>query len=210
MSMAAKLSRNPDEIRGCVGSALRKKIAAKEMATTATDRLNKPDSRILIGSFVDARVTLLLILSCLFATGCSSRPKDPEQEVRDVITRMENHAERKELSDLKSYVDESFSAKGKYDKKEISGLLNFYFLRRKNIHVLSRVVDVSFPTPDLASVKLIAGLAGKAFDSADELKGIRADLVRFQLQFTHRGQWRLTRANWARLSLGDFTRSLSD
>jgi hypothetical protein len=149
-------------------------------------------------------------LVCLLATGCNSRPKDPELEIREIVARMENYAERKQLSDLKGLVDDSFTAKGKYDKKKISALINYYFLRRKNIHVLSRIVDVSFPTPDLASVKIIVGLAGKAFDSADQLRGVRADLVRFQLQFSHRGEWRLSRANWARLSLGDFTRSLGN
>jgi hypothetical protein len=208
--MAAKPRRNPADMSGWVGSALRKKTAAKEIATVATNKLNRPDSRILIGSFCDPRLTLMTALVCLLATGCNSRPKDPELEIREIVARMENYAERKQLSDLKGLVDDSFTAKGKYDKKKISALINYYFLRRKNIHVLSRIVDISFPTPDLASVKIIVGLAGKAFDSADQLRGVRADLVRFQLQFSHRGEWRLSRANWARLSLGDFTRSLGN
>ena len=209
MSTAAKTSRRPEETSGWVGSAFRKKIAANEMAMVAMPKYQNTEVRVLKRlTLIHYNCRCLLTLACLLAIGCKSGPRDPEAEISEFVSKFESKVESKALGDVADLIDEEFTGKGRYNKQKIISLLKLQFLRRRSIHILSRISEVSFPTKDTASVILFAGMAGRPVDSLRSFTGIRADLMRFHFQLSYDGEWRLFKANWSRVRLGEVIRSL--
>lgn len=136
-----------------------------------------------------------------FATGCRSRPKDPETEIREFIARAEMFAEKEDLGALRELFADDFRGKGRYSKPQLISMINFQFLRRQKIFVLSRITQISFPTEQTATVDLLAALTGRPVDSPDELKSLRADLVKFKLTLVKDGDWAISAAHWSRANI---------
>ncbi|MEE2756416.1 MAG: hypothetical protein VYA30_07130 [Myxococcota bacterium] len=137
-----------------------------------------------------------------FATGCRSRPKDPETEIREFIARAEMFAEKEDLGELRALFADDFRGKGRYSKQQLVSMINFQFLRRQKIFVLSRISQISFPTERTATVDLLAALTGRPVNSPDELKSLRADLVKFKLTLAKDdGEWAITAAHWSRANM---------
>ena len=58
-----------------------------------------------------------------------------------------------------------------------------------------------------ADVSVLVAMAGTAVDSLDALKGLRANLMRFQFRLIKDGEWFVTSSHWNRAKLSDFLRT---
>ena len=77
----------------------------------------------------------------------------PEDEVRQLIARMVDAAERKSPSDVVAGLDDGFRGQGGADKAQIKALLVGQFFRATQVVVLNPSLEVQVQTPTAAHFK---------------------------------------------------------
>lgn len=148
----------------------------------------------------------LLSLSFVAILSCSSKSDSPEDMVSELLKRAETAAEERDLGAFKEIISANYTDKARHDKKAIVGLLMYYFLRNKSIHLFTRITTVEFPHPEKAEVIMFVAMAGRPITNAEELLLIRADLYRFDIAFADEGNndWKVIGAGWRRAERKDF------
>lgn len=122
-------------------------------------------------------------------------------EIRQMIASAERWAEAEKLGELKALFTEDFKGRGRYKKQELLSMIQFQFLRRQKIFILSKITDIELISDGEAEVELLAALTGRPAESPDELKSLRADLLQFKLGLVRDGEWRIRTAQWQRANL---------
>ena len=147
---------------------------------------------------------VLSVLAGLYA--CKSRPRDPDAEVEAFITKVEKLTEARDLGQLKEVIDEQYQDSHGLNKRRVVSLLQLQFLKRKKIHVISRIVDLEVTDKATsARVDLLAGLAGRPIEGLLGLKDVRAEIMRFKIRLIYDGDdWLVQRVDWSRARLSDF------
>lgn len=136
--------------------------------------------------------------------GCS-RTDTPEQRVRALIAQAEDAAERKEIRTLRGYVSERYRDEAGRDRRAVEGILRLYLLRNERLHLLTRIERVTVMPPDRAEAVVYVAMAARPIANAAELAGFRADLYRFEVEFSQEdGEWRVERAAWRPAEPADF------
>ena len=201
---AAMVSRSPDVTSGCVGWALRKNSAAHEIEAIAMIKRTAVRRRFAIVCLI------VSILAGLYA--CKSRPRDPVAEVEAFITKVEQLTEARDLAGLKEVIHEDYQGSHGLNKRRVISLLQLQFLKRKKIHVISRVIELEVTEKDTsARVDLLAGLAGQPIEGLLGLKDVRADIMRFKIRLRYDGDdWLVQRVDWSRARLSDFLEFVGD
>ena len=211
--MAAAIARRkPAETRGWVDSALRKNSAANEIAMIAVSKARELER--LMGSMMSSWCTKFLVLSSCLAvlalagTSCKRKSTNPEMEVKAYVAKAEALVEARDLGGLKELIDPGYSDGKGLNKRRVISLLQLQFLRRQSIHLLIRILDLTVSDDQKeANVSLLVAMAGRALDSVDSLKGLRADLMRFNFRLVRDDdEWRLQGSNWNRAKFSDFIR----
>ncbi len=141
----------------------------------------------------------------IFLAACSADPESPEQQIQELIDRLETAAEAKELGVLRDAIGDGYVDDRGYNKRSIEGLLRVYLLRNESIYLLSRVKSIEFPLDDHATVSVIVAMAGVPIASADQLLTIDVDMHRFDLTLQRRDDdWQVVVAQWRRASAEEF------
>ncbi len=153
-----------------------------------------------------AALTTMAVLVCVSLLSCRSEPDSPEAYIRALLEQAEAAAEDRDVAALIDLVSMEYADKQGRDRKNIHGILGFYFLRNQSIHLLTRVQQITFPEPDRAEATVLVGMAGQRIKSAEELAGLRADLYQFEFQLTDEGvdDWKVNRADWRPAESRDF------
>ena len=150
----------------------------------------------------------IFTLACLtvFQSSCKRKPTDPESEVRALIAQTESLVEARNLGDLKPLIADDYRGGKDMNKQRVTALLQMQFLRKKSIHLLTRILDLNVSEDGLsASVSVLVAMAGQAVQSVDALKGIRADLMKLNFRLRQDdGDWLVVGSNWRRARLSDF------
>lgn len=119
--------------------------------------------------------------------------------MRATLARAEQAVAAKDLAALRNLIAERYSDGDGRDRRAIEQILRVYFLRHGSIHVLTRVQSVSFPAPGRAEVVVLVAMAGTPIAAGTDLRGLAADLHRFELTLVREGgAWRAVRAEWRR------------
>lgn len=140
-------------------------------------------------------------LLALLLVACGT-PDDPERRLRDAIAAGEQAVEARSLTDAAALVSPDYADERGMDKRAVVQLLLGYLHRHRNIHLLTRIADLTLDQDGRrAHVVLLVAMAGTPIASFDALEGVRADLHRFELQFLDGDEgWQLVRADWRRPS----------
>jgi len=155
------------------------------------------------------RPMVLALVSCLFAgglLGCSKKPVDPEAEIEALIAEVEAAFESGDLGALKETLADDYSDPRGNDKGGLVGLLQLQFLRKRAVHVLSQIDDITVEA-DGKNARAIVMAAGGSTPIAglEALADVRADIVRLQIRFTKPDDaWKVSSVIWKRASAGDF------
>jgi hypothetical protein len=154
----------------------------------------------------NAALPLLAALVCALLLSCESEPDSPEAHIRALLERAEAAAEDRDAATLIELVSMDYTDAHGRDRKNVHGILGFYFLRNEAIHLLTRVQRITFPELDRAEATVLVAMAGRRIESVEELAGLRADLYRFDFQLTDEGvdDWKVNRADWKPAKTGDF------
>lgn len=147
---------------------------------------------------------LLPLLALLVLTACS-KPKSPEQRVRETLARIEEAAEAKDLGALKEMLAASYHDSKGNDKKGLVSMLQLRFLRGGSLHVLTDIESITLAGDDRADVVLLAAMASVPLPDADALARLRADTFRIELGLVRDGDdWQVEKARWTRAGLADW------
>ena len=145
----------------------------------------------------------VLLLALLF-TACG-RGDTPEEQVRKYVAAAEAAVEARNLGDLKGLIAEGYQDDQGRTRREIMAVAARYLLGNKNIHVLTRMQDLTFPARDQARLAVYAALTGQNVSDLDTLLNMQADLYRFDVELRRiNGDWQLVRADWRPAKGEDF------
>jgi len=157
---------------------------------------------------IQLSIPLVLLLSFSFVAIflCCSKSDSPEDMLREILKHAETAAEERDLSAFKEIISANYADEARHNKNEIVGILMYYFLRNKSIHLFTRITTIEFPHPEKAEVTMFVAMAGGPITSAEELLLIRADFHRFDIAFADEGDndWKVIRARWRRAERKDF------
>jgi hypothetical protein len=91
------------------------------------------------------------------------------------------------------------------DKRAIEALLRVHFLRNESLYLYAHVQDITLPQPDRGRAVVLVAMAGVPITAVADLPALRADLHRFEIDFTREDKhWRVQRAAWRRAEPGEF------
>jgi hypothetical protein len=150
------------------------------------------------------RYLLSILIATAVSVGCAKHD-DPEQRLRALIGNAERAAEKKEVAELRGYISERYTDEDGRDRRAVESILRIYLLRNENIHLLTRIANVSFPESSRAHVAVYAAMAARPIAGGADLSNLNANLYRFDLDFVDEAkQWRLIRAAWRPAEPADF------
>ncbi|MDH3465737.1 MAG: hypothetical protein OES26_07475 [Gammaproteobacteria bacterium] len=152
-----------------------------------------------------ARHWIAFAAMTIFLAACSSDPESPEQQIQNLIERLETAAEAKDLGVLRDALSDQYVDDRGYNKRSIVGLLRINLLRNESIYLLTRVKAIGFPVDDQATASVIVAMAGRPIASAEQLLAIDVDMHRFDLTLEQRDDdWQIVGAQWRRASAEEF------
>jgi hypothetical protein len=141
------------------------------------------------------RVLLLTAFAMLTACGDAD---SPEQQVRQVIDRMEAAAEARDVSDLVQHLSSEYRDANGMTPDEAARYARGYFMANQSIHLLTRVEQIEFPLPDEARARVLVGMVGRDADASGSWD-LAADLYEFKLSLRQEdGKWKVSFAQWSR------------
>jgi hypothetical protein len=127
--------------------------------------------------------TVLLAFAGLVA--CGARSSD-EQQVRDVVAKIEAAAEDRDASDVLEFVADGYEDGNGFDKARLQNFLRGYFLAHPKLELLANISNLEFPADGLARAEI----------SVTSLALEDADRVRLKVEFRRDGaEWRVARAD---------------
>ena len=146
------------------------------------------------------------VLVALLAIGACQRERaGPEAQLRALIQSAIAAAEQKRIGELRAVISEQYRDDQGQDKRSVENLLRLHFLRNERLHLFARVQSITLAPPDHAQATVLVAMAGVPMASVQDLPGVRADLHRFNIDFTYEDkQWRAVRAAWRRAEAGEF------
>ena len=135
-----------------------------------------------------------------------SQPQDKEAEVRKLVKFVETSFEEHQGKKIRSIVSENYIDGAGRQKKDIEGLVTFYLLRHKNIHLLTHITQIDFPDNKTSVVTLYAAMAGTSGKFKELLGSLRTDVYKFNftLQLS-KDDWLLQSSEWERASTDDIS-----
>lgn len=146
----------------------------------------------------------LTLCSLLFA--CGEKDDSPEQQLRAMFQQAAAAAEARDIGELRALVADEYNDDQGRDKRRIEGLLRLYLLGHQNIHVFTQIKSLDFPEPFRAQAVVLVATAAKPIGDVAELRRLRAELHRFEMEVVRpgRGAWKVTRVAWRRANIIDF------
>jgi len=145
------------------------------------------------------------LVAALALGACHSRPDSPEEQIRALIAKAEKAAEQGDVATLKDIISERYSDPERGGKRAVVGVIGYYLLQHRSIHLLTQVHDIEFPEPGHAECTVFVGMAARPIEAIGELGALHADIYR--IEFTamqeRRAEWKVTRADWRPAALDD-------
>jgi len=154
------------------------------------------------------RQASLSIIAVSFSLGvmlvaCGEK-QSPEEQVRHFIETGKAAVEERDVIAFSQLVSEHYRDSSQRDRRALVGLTTGYFLRKKNIHLFTKIGKITFPAKEKANVILYAAMVGTPVTGAQALIDLRADIYQFDLSLTKDdGDWLLIGADWQQASMDD-------
>lgn len=137
-------------------------------------------------------------------SGCGGPEESPETRIKSLISDVEQAAETRDISVIKDIVSGQYQDGRGYDRQTVLRIVQGIFLRNREIHLLSVVRELQVKE-DNGRARVLVAMSGKPIESAEALIDIRAELIRFDVDFTLEGdEWRVRAVEWQRANVKDF------
>lgn len=150
------------------------------------------------------RAIAFILMTALLCTACG-KEESPEERIRTFVKAGEEAAEARDAGDLGKLISEQYQDQHQRTKRDIVAVAARYLFINKNIHLLTRIDQLSFPQPELARCRIYVAMTGRNVSDLDSLLNMQADLYRFDVELAREdGAWKLVRAEWHRAGPEDF------
>ena len=146
---------------------------------------------------------IIVIFSACLVTLLSACGDDvsPEDQVRQFLAEAVLAGEARDVLALRGLVSPSYSDKRGRDKRAVVALATAYFLRKKNIHLFTKINNIHFLAEKQANVELYVAMSGSSITGSETLLDFRASLYQFDLELMHESdEWLLHKASWRRVN----------
>ncbi|MDX1481018.1 MAG: hypothetical protein R3315_05035 [Woeseiaceae bacterium] len=138
-----------------------------------------------------AAASMLWVVSL---SACGAGADGAEQEIRRWIDAAVLEAEARDRGALMDRVADDYGDARGNDYQRIGGLLAYYFLRQRDVALLTSIDEITVYGDTAAEVRMTVGMAGAANGG-----GLTADAYRFLLELEKpESDWLLMRAQWGR------------
>ena len=139
---------------------------------------------------------MLALMLCSVQAACNAPPSEPEQELRDWVTRGVQAAEDRQRRALVAMISPAYADARGNRRDDIENRLRAYFLRMNTVQLITAIEEISVIGDSAAEIVLKAGMAG----THDGVLGFSADAYRFAFELQRQdGEWLLISARWAEL-----------
>jgi|GEM_PF-3416463 len=151
----------------------------------------------------------ILKFSIIFFTitliNCSGTDElSKEQRLRQSITALENHFEERKLSKILEYVSEDYQDDQGRKIRDIRRVIQMQIMRHKSLYVFSAIKSVEW-IDENAKVEIAAAMGGKPMESASILTSVRADMIKFSVDFVLEDDvYKVKGATWSWAVPSDF------
>lgn len=142
-------------------------------------------------------------LMMLFLQACSDNAVSKEDAIKRFIEQGVIAAESRSSGDLAELVHQNYLDQNGFNKKRLTKMASLYFIRHKNIYLLTKLGKIDFLSDHEALVSLHVAMAGNVISDVNALSGLRARMYKFELQLIKDGEWLLQQAKWQPASLAD-------
>lgn len=142
----------------------------------------------------------------LALVACVPERDSPEKQIRDLVARGEQAAEKRDTGALAKLISDRYRNDEGQDKRTLLQFVSYLLMRNQSIHLFTRVPSIRFPQARRAEVTAYVATAGRPIDRADDLFGLSADLYRvdFSAEDEGEGDWKVVAATWRPAEMGDF------
>jgi hypothetical protein len=127
---------------------------------------------------------------------CGSPAEGPEEALRSWVRQGEEFAEARNRGELIDMISPHYTDARGNSRDDIGDLFRLYFLRQKNVALITRIDELEVYGGSAAKLVLSVGMAGKN----EGTFGFSADAFEFEMEFElDDDEWLLTSARWAEL-----------
>ncbi|MCF6288801.1 MAG: hypothetical protein L3J53_06145 [Proteobacteria bacterium] len=155
-----------------------------------------------------ADMRLLLLTLTLLIVACSAeREISKEQILLQSIGELESRFEEKKLARIVEYVSSSYQDDTGRKLRDIKRAIQLQLMRHKSLYVFSIIKDVKWQDDDkhMVTVQITAAMAGKPMDNPNMLTSIRADMIKFTVDFILEDEiYKVKSATWSWANPADF------
>lgn len=142
---------------------------------------------------------LSLVLMLIVLHACNNSQHDtPEQQIRKVLSSIEQGIEERSLSQVIDHIDDDYKDHHGRIKQDIKRYVQLQILRNQNITVFTRIKSIEIE--DIyASVELSAATAARGVDLNIEANRLKADSHKASIVFKNNSEgWQITSSSWQR------------
>jgi len=144
------------------------------------------------------------VATVLLLAACGEPPAAPEARLRALIEAAEQAAEDHEISLFRQVVADDYQDQRGLDRQTMLRMVQGALLRNRQIHLLTLVRDIDVEQARARATVLVA-MAGQPIESTEALLNVRADLMRFEVEFVPQGgDWLVSAVGWRRAEVKDF------
>ncbi|RDH85674.1 MAG: hypothetical protein DIZ80_01740 [endosymbiont of Galathealinum brachiosum] len=139
---------------------------------------------------------LFFLLTTIFISSCSDEKLSPEDEIKKYIESAKLAAENRSFSDLAELIDDNYRDQNKLDKKQLAKKAQAYFYLNQNIHLLTKINNITLQDDNNAFVVLHIAMAANIIADSNALTSLRAQVYKFELLLIKKDSWFLQQAKW--------------
>jgi len=118
---------------------------------------------------------------------------------------MQEAAESRDTGEFMSYIRKDYQDEQGRDWKGIRAVVHYQFIRNKALHVYQYILGLTVSSDEQhASAVILVAMAGQPIDGVESLESLRADIMRFEVEFVFDEKWQVSSAVWKPATAKDF------
>ncbi len=151
-------------------------------------------------------IQVVTVILAALVLSCSCGQEDsPEEQIRRYVRAGEDAAEGRDIRAVRKLISERYGDEQGRTRQDIVAITARYFFSSKNIHIFTRIGELTFPDRDRANLLLYVAMAGQNISDLDAFLNMQGDLYRFDLVLgLEDDEWKLFSAGWRRAGAEDF------
>jgi len=151
------------------------------------------------------QIPLFIVCTIMLVSCSTEKVLTKDQLLKQSIAEIESRFEQRKLGLIVEYVSESYQDENGRTLKDIKRAIQIQLMRHKSLYVFSTIKDVQWTGDENAKVEIAAAMGGKPIESASILTSVRADMIKFTVDFILEDDvYKVNAATWTWADPSDF------